>query len=227
LADDGLGEHYRLRVVEQAGGEFRGFLLLPYERHSDNYGALLSGFVHGVDLSAIQPSLLRGLRTEAESARARKPEEPVRTLSFGLGREQPMMRVARGVQGMRVDQPYAWYIRIPDVVAFVRQIVPALEARLAASPFAGHSGDVVLHRYRDGVRISIADGRVADVSPVDAGTDLRRSASVPPLVLNQLLMGYRSIGDLASTYPDVRVNEQAQPLVDVLFPARASHVFGI
>lgn len=226
--DRGIGGYHRVRVLETGGGQFRGYVVMPYERHGDSYGALMAGIVSGVDVQALAPSLLRALAAEATAVPARKPEEPIRTLTLGLGQQAPLMTVLRGKKGVAVDSPYAWYMRMPDVVAFLRQVAPALEARLAKSPLAGHCGDVVLTRYRDGIRLSFDHGTLTSVETVDPSSgETKPAAGFPPLVLTQLLLGYRSVAQLRGLYPDVWVNDEAEPLLDVVFPKRTSHVFGV
>ncbi len=58
-----------------------------------------------------------------------------------------------------VIPPYAWYIRVPDLPAFLRRIAPVLERRLVASVVAGHTGELALSFYRTGIRLTFADGR--------------------------------------------------------------------
>ena len=38
---------------------------------------------------------------------------------------------------MREEPPYAWYVRVPDMPAFLRHIAPVLEARLGGIDHAG------------------------------------------------------------------------------------------
>jgi hypothetical protein len=56
-----------------------------------------------------------------------------------------------------------WYVRVADVAGFLRQVAPALEARLAASAVAGHSGRLAVSFYRTGVRLRFDHGRLAEI----------------------------------------------------------------
>ena len=42
---------------------------------------------------------------------------------------------------MRLLRAYAYYLRVPDLPAFMRRIGPVLEKRLAESVAIGYSGD--------------------------------------------------------------------------------------
>src|SRR6185503_21237380 len=69
-----------------------------------------------------------------------------------LGTEHPLYHVSRLPER---DPGYAWYVRVPDVAAFLTVVTPALERRLAASPCAGHTGTLTLGFYSDGVRLTL------------------------------------------------------------------------
>ena len=64
----------------------------------------------------------------------------MRELSFSLGRTHPLNAVLAPSLAPITELPYAWYVRVPDLLAFLQLITPALERRLANSPAAGYSG---------------------------------------------------------------------------------------
>ena len=55
-------------------------------------------------------------------------------------------------------KPYAFYIHVPDVAAFLTQIKPALEKRLAGSIAAGYTGELKINFYTSGVRMAFEQG---------------------------------------------------------------------
>src|SRR5262249_31380269 len=77
-----------------------------------------------------------------------------------LGDDHPAYATAPSVLGHALP-PGAWYVRVPDLPAFVRRITPVLEARLAASVLAGYSGEVPISFYRSGLRLRFERGRLA------------------------------------------------------------------
>ena len=71
-----------------------------------------------------------------------------------LGREHPVYKVfPKSV--VRKAPPYAWYIRVPDLIAFLRHIQPALEKHLIGTVAEGYSGELKLNFYRSGVHLHI------------------------------------------------------------------------
>jgi hypothetical protein len=119
-------------------------------------------------------------------------------------------------------------VRIPDEPAFVRRVAPSLEVRLAHSPLAQHSGELVLGDYRKGLRLSFERGRLADVDVIPVATDAPGDVSLPGLARWHLLFGHRTVADLEAVLPDVLVHRPAaRPLVDVLFPRRPSNPWAL
>lgn len=125
----------------------------------------------------------------------------------------------------RRSSPYAWYVRIADLPAFIRRIGPVLEQRLAASVVTGYSGELRLNFYRGGLRLVFADGRLTlaeDWQP--PVLEPRDNAAFPPLVFSQLLLGYRDLDSLRSAHPDVWAHDDAEPLLRALFPLTHSQL---
>jgi hypothetical protein len=121
--------------------------------------------------------------------------------------------------------PYAWYVRVPDVVAFLKHIAPVLEKRLANSEAAGYTGDLKIDFYRGGLRMVFEKGRLVTVENWAVPPFGPKSwARFPQLVFLQALFGHRSIDELCYAFPDVRVHQEAGYLLKTLFPAKASLV---
>jgi len=117
--------------------------------------------------------------------------------------------------------PYAWYIRVPDIAAFLRHITPVLEDRLAESPLAGHTGELRVTEYVRGFQLKFDRGRITAETwrPDDS-----HHAMFPPYTFLQLLFGRRSLADLRYMYPDCLMDDGTAVLLDALFPRRASNV---
>ena len=96
------------------------------------------------------PSVLRYLAQRGAALPTRRgDDEPFEVLAFALGTQHPMYRVTG--DSMRPFREYAFYIRVPDLPAFIRRIAPVLEQRLADSVATGYSGELQLSFYRDGL----------------------------------------------------------------------------
>ncbi len=83
------------------------------------------------------PSLLRLLQTHALTLPAGTPDaSPAAKITFALWGSHPVYDVLSQRITAALEQPYAWYVRVPDLPLFMRHIAPALERRLAASMMA-------------------------------------------------------------------------------------------
>ncbi len=149
-------------------------------------------------------------------------------LVLDLGSDHPLYR-ALPERGREEPRPtYAWYVRVPDLPAFLRRVAPALEARLAASPAVGHSGELRLNFYRDGVRLTFADGRLSAVEGWPEADHFEAGASFPPLTFLHLLFGHRSLAELERVFADCRSRSvEARVLLDALFPTQPSLVWPV
>jgi hypothetical protein len=210
-----------LEVIERAAREPVGFLRRDAERHHGYLGALIYELVPGVSWLAVTPSVVRHLCQTGEGLAA-KNGGGFEGFTFWLGADHPAYQVARDSLPVR-HPPYAHYLRVPGLPAFLRHIAPALEARLADSVAVGYSGELRLSFCRSGLRLVFEHGKLATV---DDATSDGASASFPDLTFLQLLFGGRSLEELAYAYPDCRAhNGEARLLLDILFPKCAPGVW--
>ncbi len=222
-------ERYRsaLRIVERADGRPAGYVIHPGELWSTRLFVEALEMEPGAPWLAATPSMLRYLRTTGETYQEQPGSRRFEGFTFSLGTEHPVYRAIPD-RLPRIHPPYAWYLRVPDLPRFLRHLAPVLEARLAASVAASHSGDLLLGFYGDGLRLSFSDGRLASTEAWKPPDDERGGASFPELTFLQILFGYRSLSELEHAFADCRVNtEEARVLLDALFPKQPSHIWPV
>jgi predicted N-acetyltransferase YhbS len=190
--------------IEGAGGGVVGY----FRTHR-------RGFGRGLIVSEVSPLPWReSAALLAELVRrARAADKPY--VKLEVDPQCGIAAVARslGAQAMRT---YAWQIRVVDLAGLLRKLAPVLERRLEASLFAGLSERFVLSLYREAFALDWEGGRLASVSRIEPpGT---AAAALPPEVLVPLVLGHRSLAELAGWHPDVRVEPRAAALLDALFP---------
>ncbi len=145
-------------------------------------------------------------------------------ISFDLGETHPVYDTISD-RLPRVGKPYAWYIRVPDLLVFVRHIASALEQRLAGSAQAGYTGDMKVSFFRSGLLFKFQEGSISvegwKPEHIEEG-----DAAFPDLTFLQLLFGYRSLEELQYAFPDCSANtDEARALLPVLFPRKNSNVW--
>ncbi|MEW5872187.1 MAG: GNAT family N-acetyltransferase [Chloroflexota bacterium] len=218
-----------LCLVEAPDGGRLGFLAHPAHTWGSDMVATAYELKAGISYGAVTPSVVRYLyaKGEAYAAQAGKLEE-MAAFGFGLGAEHPVYQtMINSLPSVR--KPYAWYLRVPDLPGFLRHIAPALEKRLEGSPYAGHSGELRLTFYRDGVRLEFEAGRLVKVEawqPEPQGHS--GEAAFPGLTFLQLLFGYRTLEELGYAFADCWwKNDQVLGLLNALFPKQASNVWPV
>jgi predicted acetyltransferase len=151
-------------------------------------------------------------------------EKPIEKISFQMGAAHPIYQALHW-ELEKQNPPYGWYLRVPDLPAFLHLIAPVLEQRLAQSVMAGHTGKTRLNFYRSQLELAWENGRLATITPYQPKYLHEGDALFPELTFLQLLFGHRSIEELRQNFVDCQVeNGDTAVLLDVLFPKRPSWV---
>jgi hypothetical protein len=166
------------------------------------------------DVSAVDVDGARALAAHAQSVADER----------GLGllmRDRPSTAVSALLDAL--DAPVhsiPWlYARVPDPVALLDRLRPALSARLASSPLAAESGELVISLYRTAIALTYEAGAVVGVEAAAAVQDPEdeRGVGVPPDRFATLVLGrYGAVG-LETRDDDVTLGT-ARPLMAALFP---------
>jgi len=144
-------------------------------------------------------------------------------LCFDLPKTHPLVTVARYL-GAECERQYAWQIRVVDPADFIRRIGPALERRLAQSLLDGFSGNLNINLMLRLIRLRFKQGCLTSVTDEGDPQD-QWAMRLPPLLLNQLLLGYRSYQEIMSCHLDASVRPAARQLVHILFPKTESFIY--
>ena len=214
---------YRAKhIVEATDGQPVGYVATSRELWGTQFMIPELCVIETQSLRALLPSLLRWLKPMAEVEAAAQQKE-LGALYFKFGSAHPVFDAAPDFFH-KTRPPYGWYVRVRDVIAFLRHIQPALEARLAGSALAGHSGEVKVTEYVRGFRLKFDRGRIEIEQWEPDGSD---NAMFPPVTFLQLLFGRRSLSDLRYMYPDCLFEDEAATILETLFPRRYSNVIPV
>lgn len=215
-----------LRVVESVDGEPVGFLAHQPWTWEAHLSAVVYELKSGASWLAVTPSVVRYLWDTGKAYAERDDKEAFGAFGFWLGTEHPVYQVI-SERLPRTRDPYAWYVRVPDMPDFVRHVAPALERRLAESIVTGHTGELKISFYRSGLRIVLESGKVTEVKPW-APARGEADAAFPDLTFLQLLFGYRSLEKLEYAFADCWVeNDEVRVVLNALFPKQTSDVWPV
>jgi len=213
------GRHFY--VVEMVSSN-QSVAYIEYKQYDQIFSVREFGVVPGHSWRAVGLFLLRHLHREADRLGETLPK-PVETIHFYLG-DGHLLYEALQRELPKLRNPYAWYIRVPDLPGFIRHIAPVLEARLADSIMAGHSGTVKLNFYTSNMTLVFVEGKLTEVGMYEPKELQQGDGVFPELTFLQLLFGYRSFAELDFALADCYANDETAVLLPILFPKRISDV---
>lgn len=182
----------------------------------------------GMNWAAVTPTIMRYIRQAGESRKPYRGEKPLESISIWLGESHPAYEVVDS-RLSRPRTPYAWYIRVPDLPAFMRVIAPALEKRLAASSLAGYTGELKISFYRDGLLLGFENGSLKKIEPYRPFPQGHSGqAAFPGLTFLQLVFGYRSLEEIDYAFADCFTEtDEVASLLNTIFPRQPSDIWPI
>ena len=145
-----------LCILETPEGKPVGFFTHFSSLWRNRLAASIYELEPGVSWLAVTPTVVRHLWAKGQELAVQNPKQDMEAIAFWMGEEHPVYQVFRKQLPQSIE-PYAWYMRVPDLPGFLRHISPVLEQRLAESVIAGHSGELFISFYRDGLRLVLVD----------------------------------------------------------------------
>ncbi len=147
------------RIIERADSkEPVGYFAQSPTLGSSGVRAFHYELAPGISWLEVTPYVIRSYGMPARSI-AEGKIVPVPLIAFCWAQSIPLMMYWEN-QVIIGGQPYAWYLRVPDVAGFLNHIKPVLEKRLANSIACGHSGEYLLGMFPKGVRLILGNGRI-------------------------------------------------------------------
>lgn len=217
-----------LMIIETPEGQPVGFLALPSFLWGGLHTATIFELKPGVSWVAVTPSVVRYIYKAGQELASQEENAACNGYRLALGGDHPAYHAAKNMLPRTYDT-YAWYLRVPDLLAFLRHIKPALEKRLAGSIACGHTGEIKLTFYRSGLRMVFASGQITGIEPWQPHpVGHRGDAAFPELTFLQLLFGYRNLDELEYAFADCWAEtDEARTLLNALFPKKTSDIWPI
>jgi GNAT superfamily N-acetyltransferase len=214
--------HRTFRVVEDIAGEPVGYLEMRPGNRARALRINELAVLPGHSLRAVCEFLIRALKARVEEINQQR-DQPLTCLAFALGAVHP----AYEVLGEELEEPIppnSWYIRVPDLPAFLHHIAPTLERRLVGSVMEGYGGILRLNFYRSQLTLVFERGKLVEIGTFRPEYVWDGDACFPELTFLQMLFGHRSLTDLKYAFADCLTRDEGTAvLLQILFPRRHSH----
>ena len=226
------GSHYHeIQIIESPERTPVGILV---HRASADARTKVYELEESISFEQVTPSVLRYLRDFGKShVRTLEEDNASSRVVLELGATHPAYEAACEVLPVTIPC-YAWYVHVPALPEFLRQITPVLEQRLASSTWAGYTGVFHINFVHSGIRFSLEKGRMTKVENwLPPQFDNRyvpkiRDALFPGFTFLQLLFGYRAVEELEYAFPDCLISsDEARDMLNVLFPVRSTYLWAV
>ena len=218
--------HWKWLIIETAARERLGYVqYYPWIEDNALYIVQME-LKSGVGYLNLMPSVLHGLwkLAQAMPAYGNHKNQELKAINLELGRAHPAYHALLGNK-IRVDEPYGLYIRVPDLVGFLRHIQPALEKNLVGTVAEGYDGALKLNFYRSGLQLKFNRGRITDISNWSPNSVEDGDARFPDLTFLQLLCGRCRFNELKTNFVDCDGRGEAGVLLDCLFPPFTGNIW--
>jgi GNAT superfamily N-acetyltransferase len=209
-------------IVEAAAGGPVGYTEARVSEESKTFAIYELAVLPGHSLRAVAEFLGQTFQAQMDELNKTR-EKPLTSLVLSMGPAHAAY-TALGEVLEKYRSAYAWYIRVPDLPAFLRLIAPVLERRLAASVMAGHTGTLRLNFYHSHLALAFAEGRLTEVGTYTPKNVEDGDARFPDLTFLHVLLGHRTLAEVNHIYADAFASPAAAVLLGILFPARPSAV---
>ena len=215
-----------IRVISLQNNSPVGFFVChkPFSQTTEKT-AVLYGILPKYSWWKITPFVLDFLTTQGKKD-AELLGGTLDVIGLELGENHPSYSVCGDVLTKKID-PGAWYFRIDDMVSFIHLISPVLQKRIHDSGFSGYQGELRMSLNGRGISLIVKNGVIENVASYSLKTWEDADAAFPNLTFHQMLLGFRTLGDIQYAYPDCWCHEETADLVKILFPQSPSNVLGI
>ncbi len=213
-------------IIENQSGKPVGFIGLPPVKWGHSNMLNLYEIDEGVAWTDVTPSVIRFLwKNGLEKAEEQGATQKI--FGFWLGESHPAYEVA-ATKIARERAPYAYYMRVPDLAAFLNLIKPVLESRLAESAFVNYTGELKLSFYKEGLSMTFDKGKIGSIENLTFDALEKCGAEFPELTFLHLVFGHRNMKELKYIYADCTTkDEETANLIDALFPKKVSDVWPV
>jgi len=215
----------QIMVIQDREGRQLGVIMHPFYLDHSYSTLIYFEIVDDASFADITPGVIRyiwntGQRYAADSGKT------MLGFNFALNGNHPAIKVASNNLPLK-KRPYSWYIRVPDLLKFLRLVTPALENNLANSACNGYSGSLEICLFSKGIKLEFQNGKILEITESRYPDEKKMDVSFPGLTFLQILFGWRDIHELRYAFPDCTLKEAKLSIVESLFPKIPSRIWPV
>jgi hypothetical protein len=216
---------YVFIITDRAGEEY-GYVLVRAVKEGNWFACYSIVINENGSLINVYMDVLRGLKTFARDFYAELGKPASEAIYFSGDVPTMFDDLVLATPGGRVNPLlYAWYLRVPDLAAFIQHIAPVLERRLANSMAHGHTGTLTISLYDlTGLELTFEKGKLTKVEQ-RAFKLYEGDVGFPDHTFLNVLFGHRTQQEVLQLYPEAGAGPAARALLPVLFPKARAWVF--
>jgi GNAT superfamily N-acetyltransferase len=214
--------HKEYRVIETPEGEAVGFLAHAPWLWGPALDVSMFEVKPGVSWAKVIPSVLRYLGRMGAEYTERDKKSEFGAYMFSLGESHPVYDAVASKLPRRPPQ-YTYFMRVPDLGAFMRHIAPVLEDRLSGSSLAGYTGELKINFYRSTLRMAFEQGKLTVAEPYKPEHQEDGHSFFPGLTFLHVLFGHLELEEIERVYCDCYTHlDTERLLLKTLFPRQPS-----
>lgn len=213
-------------IIESQTGEPVGMIAIPPVKWANMSALDFYELAPGLAWTDVTPSVIRFLWQRGEDL-TKEQNQTQNMFGFWLGEDHPVYHVMTTLLP-REREPYAFYVRVPDLAAFLKVIQPRIEENLVTSPFVNHTGELKLSFYTNGIQLVFEKGKIKAIEGLTFDKLENSDAHFPAFTFLHLIFGHRTIDELSYIYADLMTKDREnKKLIGALFPKCPSHIWPI
>ncbi len=216
----------QITTIHQQDGTLLGALKIQRFIDEENF------FILGAEIDSavtsweeVLPGLLQYYKSSAHQA-IQEEQKSLQHVGIQISSNHPLSsRLAHLFP--QENSGYAWYVRVPQLLAFIKKISPVLEENLKNSAYQGLNRVVKVNAFSISFEMEFLKGKLIRIEPWQASSWEDGDFLCPEKVFYHFLFGHHSFAELHAVYADCYAKKDTGNLIDALFPKRISYLFPV
>jgi predicted N-acetyltransferase YhbS len=216
----------KILMIRRPDGTLLGAIKMQRFIDEDNY------FILGAEIDPaltsweeVEPAILRFYKESVHQAMLAE-QKPAPQVGLQISNNHPLVvRLAHLFP--QENSGYAWFVRVPHLLSFLKKVTPVLDSNLQNSAFAGLNRLIRMNAFSLGFELEFERGKLTRIDPWQPASWEDGDFLCPEKVFYHMVFGHRSFAELHAIYADCYDKKGAGDVMDALFPKRCSYLYPV